>query len=217
MTPAEKFAAQLNTDTRSHVELVKVRALIGEMERRAYATSDSALLRAAAEHLRRWGVLAQRYHDRQTDYRTNTAYKVSQWLTDASDRATQAVRDWWQRITGGTGLGLVPLAAPVVLVAGAVLSIAVVSYFVSRYYSQTTLDYDSLIKQAAEIAKTDPALAQQILATAAAIQEEQSTSSLGTAAEGIKWGVAAAAVLIGYKAAVNYKLIPDFVAGKRRR
>ncbi len=197
----------LTTDRSNYGLLVQYHALIAKLERDATARQDPAALRKAAGHLRAWGALQQAYAYRQADYKTNTAYRVSQYLTAASDRATSLFTNWWHQLTNGTGLGLAPLSVPVVIAAGAVLTVAVISYFVSRYYSQTTLDYDSLTKRIAEIAETDPALARDVLKQAGVIQQGQSETSLGTVAAGVKWAVAAGGALVVYQFAVKRKLI----------
>lgn len=205
MATQEQFAEMLRLDAQTFAKLSEAKVLIDDYLAKNYQVIFDAEKPEVAAFLAAKTLnteLIARYNERQNDYKTNTAYKASQWLTTAADDVTTFFSDIFGMGQLGDG-GLITV--PLIITAGAVISVAVVSYFVSSYYDDTVLDYNSSLGIIAEVSKTNPELAKQLAEDVAALQSDQQNDegffdSVGTA---VGFSVAAvglaAAVGIGVK------------------
>lgn len=210
MTQEETFKNMLMLDQYTYANIVKLRAFliesfkpIGQFNINYKANKSIVPFKTAAEasaYIKVWTAnkkklddLQDRYNKRQSDYRNNTVYKLGQSITNASNSIVQKSKAVWDKLKSLMGLGIAPaLIVPIATVTGAVLVTTVIAYFIYKYQKETAVDYNDGLAVIAELSKTNPALAEQMLDDLNNQQSEQSEGWLEKLQKNIAWLGAAA-------------------------
>lgn len=212
----DKFKAMLDLDRKIHENIVKIAAYLVDSQKtfsqwekggKKYGSGspfknvdDLTFFVAKRRKLvKTYQELRDNYNSRQKTY-ANSEIKGA--LRKATDTVTIQAQKLWNsfaRSVSLQGLGVLPaLAIPLIYAGVAVVSIAVIAYFVNKYAEATTVDYDRSLESIEEIAKTNPKLAEKLASNLNQLQEKQteanaSSSFFGQMGSGLKW----AGILVG--------------------
>ena len=225
-----KFKEMLNNDVVVYANIIKLtRFLIAEQVRfqkfnklnqdashpdSPFKSKEEASIRYAAYKRIQPKLMAMRtrYNARQNDYKTNKAYKLGNSIKEWGGGMARTLKGWWNSIAGAAsslkGLGEpLSLTVAAVVATGAVISVAIVAFFVNKYFTETYSDLVAGQEAIAEVNKTNPPLAAQMQADLnksqttkdeiAAEEAKSSGSFLDNISNGVKYGIAAIAVLVG--------------------
>lgn len=182
----EKFQQMLATDKKVFEMLASMRLFL--------ADAKSKTLAQYSQVLASYNELKDRYNARQNDYKTNSFYKLGNYITEVADKSVQWLKDTWNSIFG---IGAVPLVVPVAIAAGVVITSSVVAYFIYKYYSETSTDYNEALNTLELLARHNPELAEKLADKLTEVKkQENSTGFFNQLGEGVKWGLAAAGVTV---------------------
>ncbi len=150
-----------------------------------------------SEYLKLYQTQLNLYSKRQNDYKTNTLYKISNQITAIKDNVVNFFSDAIKSFGLGDG-GLI--SVPIAIVIGATISVAVIAYFISSYYTETNTGFAALTKILPELSEKDPKLAKQIVDGVAAQEKTKAESGFfNQLGQGAKIGISlAGAGIIGF-------------------
>jgi hypothetical protein len=178
----EKLNKMLAVDKKTYEMLVSMDVFLRDPK--SQTNPNYAAIKKSFEGLR------ERYNARQDDYKNNSIHKLGQSITEYADKAIE----WFKSISSMSplfGLGAAPLVVPVAIATGAVLTVSVVTYFVYKYYSETSVDYNEALKTVELLARHNPELAEEMLKKISAVKKnEQETGLFNQVGTGLKWGIA---------------------------
>lgn len=119
-------------------------------------------------------VLKSRYASRQKEYTTNTTYNFAK-------TTTQWVSDFTDDIMNFIGLGAIQIALPVAWVVGTAIVVGAVTFFCTKYFTQTQIDFNQGLETVADLAKVNPGLAQKMLDGLMVAKKEETKAQNSTA------------------------------------
>lgn len=142
--------------------------------------------------------LYNRYNARQNDYRTNTTYRVANGVKEWGDNVASKFKSAWNNLVSSLqGLGIAPAVIPIVIGAATLLSIAVVSFFIYKYYKSTQLDVDDSTKLIQSAYALDPEIGKSVANKLAGMYAEAGNGSqnpLAQLGQGAKTALAVAEI-----------------------
>jgi hypothetical protein len=175
----KQFEEMLSFDSTTYVNIAMAEAQLRKIKM-DYYTLEAAIIPGMDKKLqdltRRITNTRLSYEKRQAEYRNSSAFKAQQAIRAASDKVTSWVSNLYKKYRGNvSGLGDAGfLTVPIVIGISAVLSVAIVSYFINNYYKATLVDYNDAMATIAEISKTDPQLAKEMMSDLKGVVKSQS-------------------------------------------
>lgn len=208
----KEFQAMLKMDEELYVNLLQMDKHLQSIEegwRQGIPITDenfNLLQQLTADYNR----LKSKYEARQHEYRTNKTYSFSQKTNEWVQEYTSDMLKFLAFGFAGTPINWlngVQLAVPVAWVVGTALAAGVITYFCTKYFTETEIDYNEGLNAVTELAKINPELADKMLVGLNKVKQDEIKTS--STKQLLTIGVL---VGIGYLAYKNRDKIKDTIA-----